>query len=311
MQPLPHTLNRLSTPVAGVARSVCDALARLDLPVAPVMVLLYGSQARGEARPDSDVDVAVVFPGAPPDGDAEDELTGALDAGIGGALGDEPRVHPMAVFETSLTDPNATEQPSFFRNLMKEALPLTRDVPGAVPFEELTRLTPGKDIDADGLSKSHLRTARKNLAKARQRWDVRDEYETLLALSRATTAAMSTALTARGIDPVGHFLLSERKRAAFQHQFEAEVVARGLLPGGSWEHLRSFSKCVPVVCSRRSTKGHPPINAHDEMAAVTAFVEEGRAEFVSPEIRDRSAMGCAGPLQAHIALHNSSSVLFG
>lgn len=63
-------------------QAIRDQLAR-D-PRGVVAAYLFGSQARGDARPDSDVDVAVLYGEAPPRTlagqpfDTEDELAGAL-----------------------------------------------------------------------------------------------------------------------------------------------------------------------------------------------------------------------------------------
>jgi len=38
---------------------------RIVAPFAPLKVILFGSRARSDARPDSDVDILVVMPGAP------------------------------------------------------------------------------------------------------------------------------------------------------------------------------------------------------------------------------------------------------
>jgi predicted nucleotidyltransferase len=66
-----------------------DALTRaLEAESDVANALLFGSRARGSARPDSDVDVAVqLIPGAPRDARAVGGLTARLETAVGRSIG--------------------------------------------------------------------------------------------------------------------------------------------------------------------------------------------------------------------------------
>ena len=49
-------------PGQSVEACIADAVQRIVSGFEPLQILLFGSQARGTARPDSDIDLIVVFP---------------------------------------------------------------------------------------------------------------------------------------------------------------------------------------------------------------------------------------------------------
>lgn len=87
-----------------------------------VEALLYGSRARGDARPDSDVDLAFVMEGRPEDvraagsemaGDAFDYL---LETGF--------YISPFTVSSEHWKRPDGFSNPYLLRNIRREGIPL-------------------------------------------------------------------------------------------------------------------------------------------------------------------------------------------
>jgi predicted nucleotidyltransferase len=87
--------------------------AELALPGRVVRVMLYGSRARGDARPDSDCDVAVFLDGIPTEGDRD------ILADIGFDLMLEHGVHVQTVAIDAARTP---EHSSFLRNVYEDGL---------------------------------------------------------------------------------------------------------------------------------------------------------------------------------------------
>ena len=98
-----------------------SALPPACLPPA-ARVLLYGSRARGDFLPESDADLAVVLPGEPPkkmrmqfDFEMRDTTYGARAAF--GFL-----VSPIIIWEESLAHPNSTDNPAFYKNVLRDGI---------------------------------------------------------------------------------------------------------------------------------------------------------------------------------------------
>jgi predicted nucleotidyltransferase len=90
-----------------------------DLPVE--RVLLYGSRARGDFRPDSDADVAVILRNGADDWKLLWALTGIaydvfVDTGI--------MIQPVPVSLRDWADPDSFPRPSFLRNVAREGIQL-------------------------------------------------------------------------------------------------------------------------------------------------------------------------------------------
>lgn len=130
--------------VAKVARSTDDTrlplkarrglgnyiqhLAKLRFP--PVSrLILYGSHARDDFRPDSDVDLAIVLAGEPPGENAGSEalrLTQALtDADIASFDATHILVAPVVLWEGDLLRPEKHRRPSFYRNILADGIRIT------------------------------------------------------------------------------------------------------------------------------------------------------------------------------------------
>ena len=100
-------------------------LAQVQLPPLSRFVL-FGSYARGDYREDSDLDVAVVFEGAPPSPGPRltqinellvDPADAVLEAGL-------MPLSPIAVWETELGDGTSLPEWPFYRNVVREGIDL-------------------------------------------------------------------------------------------------------------------------------------------------------------------------------------------
>ena len=100
-------------------------LAQVRLPPMSRLVL-FGSYARGDYREDSDLDVAVVFEGAPPPPGTRltrinELLVGPAEAVLEAEL---MPLSPIAVWETELGDGTSLPEWPFYRNVARDGIDL-------------------------------------------------------------------------------------------------------------------------------------------------------------------------------------------
>ncbi len=86
--------------------------------------MLYGSQARGGHHEDSDIDVAVVFSGSPPDQYPWDLLHRLTDVAYGVDFSRDFNVHlpPRLIFERQLRETEVTHNPEFYQNILQDGV---------------------------------------------------------------------------------------------------------------------------------------------------------------------------------------------
>lgn len=111
-----------------VRRGIRAFLGRLeDASLPPVSrCILYGSCARGDSDQDSDIDLAVVFPGEPPDSRTRVRLGWALcDIQSQVLLDTQVVVSQYPVWEGQLQDTDGQRNPRFFRNMLADGIEVT------------------------------------------------------------------------------------------------------------------------------------------------------------------------------------------
>lgn len=88
-------------------------------------VILYGSRARGDHRRDSDIDIAIVLPGADPnDGTMFESMMrlGALSFNIMLKMDFPIDVRAVLVWENELREPEKQHNPDFYRNVLTDGI---------------------------------------------------------------------------------------------------------------------------------------------------------------------------------------------
>jgi predicted nucleotidyltransferase len=95
---------------------------RISSHYAVLGLLLYGSRARGDHRPDSDADVAVLLPGRRQRllptklAMADEAFEVLLETGI--------RIQPLPIWEDEWADPDHAANPYLLKNIAREGLRL-------------------------------------------------------------------------------------------------------------------------------------------------------------------------------------------
>jgi predicted nucleotidyltransferase len=100
------------------ARRVVEAVLRW-VPAELVQASIFGSRARGEARPDSDLDVLLLFARLPPDREPHATMAEELAAGVAGEMG-----VPVAVWSVSLVDLYCGNRTPMLVDALEDAIPL-------------------------------------------------------------------------------------------------------------------------------------------------------------------------------------------
>ena len=123
-EPTQETLTQLQLDTA-VRTGIRAFLSRLeDASLPPVSrCILYGSYARGHFDEDSDVDLAVVFPGQPPDSRTQVRPGWALcDIQSQVLLDTQVFVSQYPVWEDQLRNTDGQRNPQFFRNVLADGI---------------------------------------------------------------------------------------------------------------------------------------------------------------------------------------------
>lgn len=108
------TINAIRLFVSYLSKAELDNVSK---------VILYGSRARGDHRPDSDIDIAVIFHHANPDEAVRHKLQMRLSEIRSEAMlqADIP-VSAIALWETQVHHPEAQNNPYFFHDINAEGI---------------------------------------------------------------------------------------------------------------------------------------------------------------------------------------------
>ena len=88
-------------------------------------IILYGSRARGDHRGDSDIDIAIVLPGADPNDGTMFEFMirlGALSFNTMLKMDFPIDVRAVLVWENELQEPEKQHNPDFYRNVLTDGI---------------------------------------------------------------------------------------------------------------------------------------------------------------------------------------------
>jgi predicted nucleotidyltransferase len=99
---------------------VATAAERIAAECSPQAILVFGSRARGEARPDSDLDLLVLVRSQAPDG-------GVLRRRLRARLADMPFAKDILVSDLVSFEESRQQLNSVYRDIAEESLALWRD----------------------------------------------------------------------------------------------------------------------------------------------------------------------------------------
>jgi predicted nucleotidyltransferase len=111
----------MKAPDPDTERALRDFLARVPVGLPYERAILYGSRARGDHRPDSDADLALIMSEHADDWPTLSALSGLafdvfLDTGI--------LIQPVPISAQNWADPERFPRPSFLRNVAREGIDL-------------------------------------------------------------------------------------------------------------------------------------------------------------------------------------------
>jgi uncharacterized protein (UPF0332 family)/predicted nucleotidyltransferase len=193
-----------------------------------VAVLLYGSRARGDHRPDSDYDVAVVVADEATRkrvrADAQDFVTARLRDG---------HYHDEDVQFWPLTPERLDDRASYLHGLRKDALPIILTPATPEPFRSRRPLRPKADVMQPETTTEWHR-AERALTDARRLttygdWPIasREAYTAALHAARAVVFESKGALPKTHDGTADLFFLAVRNMRAFNPDVSA-ILGRGL-----------------------------------------------------------------------------------
>ncbi len=115
----PETVHAVNTFMAYLAKENLPGITR---------VLLYGSRARGDFDPESDINLAVIFEGPVLRDDRRFVLQGHLSEIRGDAMSDTAMaVSAFAIWEEELREPDKQGNPALFHNINRDGID-TKDI---------------------------------------------------------------------------------------------------------------------------------------------------------------------------------------
>lgn len=113
-------LRTVPTIDAATRKAVEAFIAKLTGRFAVREALLFGSRARGDARPDSDADVAVVLEG--PGGAFVDTKLTMADMAFDNLLETGILIQPLPLWEDEWRNPSAWRNPELLRNIKSQGV---------------------------------------------------------------------------------------------------------------------------------------------------------------------------------------------